>query len=238
MAFLKNIAGIKAVGVGAFLNAALTISTLEDQLDSFLRIFEEELNELQASGNTPVRWKDMTRTNAAYDQAISDLVEAIYKTIFAAGVGTAVVSKIAFVFAFLLGTGPAGWLAALVGGGLLGYYGSEGTFALLDRWGVTETVENWIKENWISEINLMGFAEEIDTIQRAPLIPGDDPLTIPGTESIQEEDDEEESTDLEAAKSEIARRMRQSIESSEELKQMYKDGREEALPAVRSLQQS
>lgn len=219
------------VGVGAFLNAAITAATLEDQLDSFLRIFEEELNELQAAGNERPRWGDMTRTQAAYDQAISDLVETAYKGVFAGGAGVIVAA-----FAFILGTGPAGWLAALVGGGLLGYYGSEGTYELLDRWGVTETIENWIKENWLSPINLMGWAEEIDTIQNVPLVPGDDPMTVPGTESIQEEDDEE-STDLEAAKSEIARRMRQSIESSEELKQMYRDGREEALSAVRSSQQ-
>jgi hypothetical protein len=199
------------VGIGAFLNVLLTAVEVEETFDRMVRVWVDEVEKMQKAGQT-VQMNDTM--NAAYFTAVERIVELSIK-----GLAALPAAAVAGVLGYVIGTGPAGWIALIIGGGLIGYYGVEGLYQILDKSGVVDKIENWVATSLISKEEMLRLAVSVDVIQKGDPtgIISDDPFTIPGMgeSRIFEEDDKE-----------IAAKLQDIISSDPELLKMYKAGKE------------
>lgn len=232
--FIKNIKkafGIAAGGtvggvagpVGVIVNIGLSVTEAEEELDNFLRIMAMEVERQFAEGKTAeeINAGPTPKMVKAYDDAIDLLVEAAIKgvggTLLGVTAGRVMGAAGGAAAIAILGTGPVGWITALVAGGITAYYGSEAIYYLIEKAGAAEIIREQLKK-LVPITELGNFALTVDKYQ--PI--GDDPMFG---------DDKKESVNEAADKEAFADNLKQIIMSDPKLRQAYKKGKAKAKAA-------
>jgi len=224
--------GSKVGPIGVLVSTGLTILEAEEQMDNYLRVASLEIDRQLAAGVQPDDLQITPKMTEQYELVTELMATAALKTI-TAGVlgyagGRAIGAAASAAIIFLFGSNFLGWLAALVGGGLLAFYGTEGLEWALKRVGAVEVVTNGIRYAF-PEQNAQGvpmFANlmmEVNEFQdHFNIIPGDDPTTL-GADSGVEQESISEAT---ITKQDVEDNLKELIKSDEDLMQMFRKGKE------------
>jgi hypothetical protein len=124
--------------------------------------------------------------------------------------------------AAVIGTGPVGWITALVAGGLIGFYGVEWLYELLEDQGFMSGMTDAAKEtlSWPRMLSVMGRVDNMFN---------DNPITSEPepTESIIESSE---------SKQQFAAALKSKIQSDPKLIKAYRKGKPKGVAVVQAIQ--
>lgn len=238
LSILRNLFGTKILSgpAGALISLGVSIADFEDELDRFNRIATADFED-QIARNVRISqdsWSKETKQAAkeiSYEMArvcvnasagVLPAVLGSYAAIKAPAVAAAAAASAPAVIGgliALLGTGPAGWIVAIIIGGAVAYGGTQLVLELLDTAGLVDILAKEIETGVFMDPGyIKGLAKGVDKLQNITpdnfSVFGDDPLTI--SDSIQE------------SKNENTEELRKMIQSDKKLMQAFKKGKEKA----------
>jgi len=238
LSILRNLFSTKILSgpAGALISLGVSIADFEDELDRFNRIATADFED-QIARNVRISqdsWSKETKQAAkeiSYEMArvcvnasagVLPAVLGSYAAIKAPAVAAAAAASAPAVIGgliALLGTGPAGWIVAIIIGGAVAYGGTQLVLELLDTAGLVDILAKEIETGVFMDPGyIKGLAKGVDKLQNITpdnfSVFGDDPLTI--SDSIQE------------SKNENTEELRKMIQSDKKLMQAFKKGKEKA----------
>ena len=217
--------------IGSIVNAALTAVEVEEELDRMLRVVQNEIERQEDEGVAPedITWTDAMESQ--YRETIDELVELTFKGIIALLATASATSLIVIALGSLIGSGGTSIILGLIAGGIIGFFGTEALYQVLEYAGVMDMVENFIAEEWLKPSVILSLAAGVDVVQNMPLVPGDDPSFggSPAEESIQEASTPNEK--------EVVDKLRDMIMGNPELLAIYNKGKAKAKATKAALDQ-
>jgi len=216
--------------IGSIVNAALTAVEVEEELDRMLRVVQ---NEIDRQRNAGVAEEDLTWTDAMesqYRECIDDLVELTFKGIIALLATAGATSLIVVGLASIIGSGGTSIILGLVAGGIIGFFGTEALYQVLEYAGVMDMVEDFIAKEWLKKSDILALAAGVDVIQST--VGGDDPWF--GGDTKSEESIKESNKPNEK---EVVDKLRDMITSNPELLAIYNKGKAKAKATKAALDQ-
>lgn len=242
--FMARLASIGGGTIGTIVNAALTAVEVEEELDRMLRVVQSEIERQENEGVAPedVTWTDAME--AQYRETINDLVELTFKGIVALLATASASSLIVVALASIIGTGGTSIILGLIAGGIIGFFGTEALYQVLEWAGVMDMVEDFIAKEWLTPSVILSLAAGVDVIQNMPLVPGDDPTSIGSeddlTDVMASTDHSSKNAIIESGKpneKEVVNKLRDMITGNPELLAIYNKGKAKAKATKAALDQ-
>ena len=224
--------GLKFGGLfGRILELGFSAVQIEELMDQLLRTYINEYARLINDGTeSGMNFEDAATAaeaqlptplmNQQHDEIVAEMVEFVIKMCFGLVVTRVSAGVLAGAMAAVIGTGPVGWITALVAGGLIGFYGVEWLYELLEDQGFMSGMTDAAKEtlSWPRMLSVMGRVDKAFT---------DDPITSEPTESIIESSE---------SKQQFAAALKLKIQSDPKLIKAYRKGKPKGVAVVQAIQ--
>ena len=223
--------GLKFGGLfGRILELGFSAVQIEELMDQLLRTYINEYARLINEGtDSGMNFQDAATAadaqlptplmNQQHDEIVAEMVEFVIKMCFGLVVTRVSAGVLAGAMAAVIGTGPVGWITALVAGGLIGFYGVEWLYELLEDQGFMSGMTDAAKEtlSWPRMLSVMGRVDKAFT---------DDPITSEPTESIIESSE---------SKQQFAAALKSKIQSDPKLIKAYRKGKPKGVAVVQAI---
>lgn len=218
----------KLGAVGAMFSTVLTAAEVEEELDRMVRTF---LNDVERQRSEGVEDEDIVWSQTMEDvrlETVDKIADLAINGIVTLVVGATSGAAIWGTLGLIIGSGPVGWIAAIVGGGILGFYGAAGVIKILEWTGVKDDFVEYLNTIFTAEFIMgdtenLGLARRVDQAQG--IIPGvttDDPIGsgigARGNESIQESSAPNEA--------QIMAKFKKAMETNPKLRQAFNNGKD------------
>lgn len=218
---------------GRILELGFSAVQIEELMDQLLRTYINEYARLINDGTeSGMNFEDAATAaeaqlptplmNQQHDEIVAEMVEFVIKMCFGLVVTRVSAALLAIPLALLLGTSPVGWITALVAGGLIGFYGVEWLYELLEDQGFMSGMTDAAKEtlSWPRMLSVMGRVDNMFN---------DNPITSEPepTESIIESSE---------SKQQFAAALKSKIQSDPKLIKAYRKGKPKGIAIVQAIQ--
>ena len=226
--------GLKFGGLfGRILELGFSAVQIEELMDQLLRTYINEYARLINEGtDSGMNFQDAATAaeaqlptplmNQQHDEIVAEMVEFVIKMCFGLVVTRVSAGVLAGAMAAVIGTGPVGWITALVAGGLIGFYGVEWLYELLEDQGFMSGMTDAAKEtlSWPRMLSVMGRVDNMFN---------DNPITSEPepTESIIESSE---------SKQQFAAALKSKIQSDPKLIKAYRKGKPKGIAIVQAIQ--
>jgi hypothetical protein len=223
--------GLKFGGLfGRILELGFSAVQIEELMDQLLRTYINEYARLINEGtDSGMNFQDAATAaeaqlptplmNQQHDEIVAEMVEFVIKMCFGLVVTRVSAGVLAGAMAAVIGTGPVGWITALVAGGLIGFYGVEWLYELLEDQGFMSGMTDAAKEtlSWPRMLSVMGRVDNMFN---------DNPITSEPTESIIESSE---------SKQQFAAALKLKIQSDPKLIKAYRKGKPKGVAVVQAI---
>jgi hypothetical protein len=223
--------GLKFGGLfGRILELGFSAVQIEELMDQLLRTYINEYARLINEGtDSGMNFQDAATAadaqlptplmNQQHDEIVAEMVEFVIKMCFGLVVTRVSAGVLAGAMAAVIGTGPVGWITALVAGGLIGFYGVEWLYELLEDQGFMSGITDAAKEtlSWPRMLSVMGRVDNMFN---------DNPITSEPTESIIESSE---------SKQQFAAALKSKIQSDPKLIKAYRKGKPKGVAVVQAI---
>jgi hypothetical protein len=223
--------GLKFGGLfGRILELGFSAVQIEELMDQLLRTYINEYARLINEGtDSGMNFQDAATAaeaqlptplmNQQHDEIVAEMVEFVIKMCFGLVVTRVSAGVLAGAMAAVIGTGPVGWITALVAGGLIGFYGVEWLYELLEDQGFMSGITDAAKEtlSWPRMLSVMGRVDNMFN---------DNPITSEPTESIIESSE---------SKQQFAAALKLKIQSDPKLIKAYRKGKPKGVAVVQAI---
>jgi hypothetical protein len=215
---------------GRILELGFSAVQIEELMDQLLRTYINEYARLINEGtDSGMNFQDAATAaeaqlptplmNQQHDEIVAEMVEFVIKMCFGLVVTRVSAGVLAGAMAAVIGTGPVGWITALVAGGLIGFYGVEWLYELLEDQGFMSGITDAAKEtlSWPRMLSVMGRVDNMFN---------DNPITSEPTESIIESSE---------SKQQFAAALKSKIQSDPKLIKAYRKGKPKGVAVVQAI---
>lgn len=214
--------------------ALFNIAAFEDALDGYVRSIENHGKTLKTNGQKLAFIQDLKKgilppaVEDAYLACVEKFVRIITEGV-AAGLATFLTFKTAGAalagLAGFIGTGPVGWIVAIIAGGALIWGGTELIAEILDAVGFADLIEDGVAQI-LTPRNMFSSAEVADGLQE--LIGGvAGSVYEPAGNLIKDSEDKNAPTQLKERKSrsEIRSNLQKMMQDNPKLRQAFEKGK-------------